>query len=102
MHSFVFDSGGFATFVDFGKPGYPPTCGLKHAAACCSTAIFTWGPLVLDGACCCLVTGAPHEPCLEKKAVSTSASPLTVSLRRVDPNVFLQPPQAPTWGMLRC
>ena len=36
---------GFATFIAFGKLG-TPTYGLKHAAACRSTAHFSWGPLV--------------------------------------------------------
>ena len=38
---------GFATLVAFGKFGDPPTCGLKHPAACRSAANFSWGPLVL-------------------------------------------------------
>ena len=38
---------GFATFVAFGNFGYPPTSGLKNAAACRSTANFSCGPLVL-------------------------------------------------------
>ena len=36
----------FATFAAFWKIGLPPTNGLKHAAACCSTANFSGGPLV--------------------------------------------------------
>ena len=36
----------------FWKIGLPPTYGLKHAAACRSTANFSWGPLMLGrGAC---------------------------------------------------
>ena len=36
----------FATFAAFWKVGLPPTHGLKHAAACRSTANFSGGPLV--------------------------------------------------------
>ena len=35
-------------FCSFWKIWLPPTYGLKHAAVCRSTAIFSWEPLVLD------------------------------------------------------
>ena len=45
MHSFVFGFG-FCHVWSFWKIWVTPTYGLKHATACCSTANFSWGPLV--------------------------------------------------------